>query len=104
MATTIYEKALVTSIGNLEERRDILIPYEGYLTDAKLGELANKTYRKLGELGIPSSIPLLKRRLTNEWYTGREKNVSVEDCGAHVNVRGQGWMWIGHSKESVIVV
>lgn len=105
MTTTTYEKALVTRLDVKGERLDFILPYEGYLIDAKVNELAKKLCVRLNQLGERGRTPAgIARHLMREWHTGREKNVTVEDCGTHVNVRGQGWAWIGHMKESVIVL
>lgn len=103
MAAHIFEKCLKTALrygAKPEERRDYYIPYEGNLTDAKFDALAKRLVNEVAPLyrnmTADSIHQALKARLKNEWYTGREKNVSFEkDEHGTFTIKGEGWFSFG---------
>jgi len=99
-----YDRVLMTGITIGLRRYDFILPYAGNLTHAQLDKSAAKLREGLCKLGITISDDWAKERLQNEWYTGRNKDVRVEEYDAYISVYGQGFGMTGHPKDAVIVL
>lgn len=103
MTAHTFAKCLKTALRygtKPEERRDYYLPYEGNLTDSKFDQLATRLVNEVAPLyrnmTAGSIHDALKKRLKNEWYTGRERNVSFEqDSFGTWTIKGENWFSFG---------
>ena len=81
-----YPKALTTllRVGTAPDaQKYVIVPYEGNLTASKFDQLAETLARKIAPFYHNHQVPYesfreqVRKRLTNEWYTGREKNLAL---------------------------
>jgi hypothetical protein len=92
-----------------EEQRYYFLPYTGNLTKAKFLELAAKLHKAVAHHYHPKAYPAPEaflNRLMSEWYTGREKNVSMSRYEHNGNwlLQGEGWFMSNYPDGHIIVV
>jgi hypothetical protein len=96
-----FEKCLKTMIRvdtTENGQKCYLLPYTGNLTESKIKQLADKFAANLHPSFAPNFTleqmqEALHSRLKNEWYTGREKNLTLSQYDHNGNwlLEGQGW-------------
>lgn len=109
-----FEKCLKTMlrIGPApEDQRVYILPYTGNLTAAKFEALATVFTDQVAKHYVPNFThqqvkDALLKRLKSEWYTGREKNVSMSRYEHNGNwlLQGEGWFMSNYPDGHIIVV
>lgn len=87
MTERTFPKALTTLLRTgikPEDQKYFILPYEGYLTDNRFGELAEKFAKAIAPfymnkhgVTFENVREQVTKRLKSEWYTGREKNLRL---------------------------
>ena len=111
MAERVFEKCLKTEIRTSPEKQvTYILPYTGYLTDAKYDQLAGRFAKKVAHLFEPNFTfdevrSALFARLKSTWYTGREKDVQIEpdEFGAY-SLKGENWFAFGYKADDFVIV
>lgn len=96
-------KCLKTQLVHGTDQVTYLLPYEGNLTEAKFAALAEKWasmiahfYTHKHSVSYESVRDQLQKRLKSEWYTGRERNVTIEkDSHGTYTLKGENWFFYG---------
>ena len=109
-----FEKCLKTMlrIGTApEDQRVYILPYTGNLTAGKYEALASLLTERVAVHYAPNFTPekvkeALLKRLKSEWYTGREKNVTLSQYEHNGNwlLEGEGWFMSNYPDGHFIVV
>jgi hypothetical protein len=115
MTNRHFEKCLVADIRHGVEpnqSRTYILPYTGYLTDAKYESLAQRMVKQVGDtLFKPGYEPKMAEsylfdRLRSAWFATREKNVTVEkdELGTYT-LKSEGcWFCFGYKAEDFVIV
>lgn len=91
-------KTLLRTDTTEDGQKCFILPYTGNLTQSKFEELAKKFADQVAPMYAPNFSydkvhEALLKRLKSEWYTGREKNVTLSQYGFNGNwlCEGEGW-------------
>lgn len=112
MTKRIIAKCLKTQLVHGTEQVTYLLPYEGNLTAAKFKDLAERfakliapIYMSKHGVSYDNVKDALEQRLKSEWYTGREKGVSIEpDKFGTYTLKGENWFCYGWPEHHFKVV
>lgn len=94
-------KCLKTQLVHGSDIVTYLLPYDGILVESKFKQLAKRFAEAVAKLYAPNFThqqveDQLLKRLKSEWYTGREKDVTIEkDKFGTFTLHGENWHFYG---------
>ena len=95
------------------DQKTFIVPYEGNLTVQKFDQLAERFAQNIAHfymskhgVSYESVKEQLLKRLKSEWYTGREKNVSLCQSSTTGNwkLEGEGWWMANFPRDQFVIV
>jgi hypothetical protein len=103
-------KCLKTFLRHSHGQVEYFLPYDGNLTANKIKLLTERLTNRIADQYVPHMTKrqvkdALHKRLSSDWLTGREKDVTFEkDSFGTYTIKGEGWFLMGWKLEDFCIV
>ncbi len=110
MTEHAFAKCLKTFLRHAHGQVEYFLPYEGNLTANKIKLLTERMTDKVADMYVPHMTKAqvkaaIHSRLSSEWLTGREKDVTFEkDEHGTYTIKGENWFFMGWKAEDFCIV